>query len=305
MSYDVAVMGSINLDVKVLVEQYPNYAETSSAKSIEMLPGGKGSNQAVAIAKLGGNVAFVGAVGDDSAGKQMIDNLEKQNVDTTNIYKSTEEGTGTFVIMLDDKGENTMVGTLGANNTLKKEEVETVIESIDVPVLLLQMETSKESIDGALSKAKEKGMFIILDPAPANGYFEEALSYADCVTPNQQETEKITGVKVTNKEEALEAAKIISEKGAKSVIIKMGSNGNLIYKEGQTTFVEAHKVKAVDTVGAGDTFAGALALHYSKNENLVEAVKFANAAAAVKVSRLGGHEATPTIEEVEDKLGVK
>lgn len=305
MSFDVAVMGSINLDVKVLVEQYPNYAETSSAKSIEMLPGGKGSNQAVAIAKLGGNVAFVGAVGDDSAGKQMIDNLEKQNVDTTNIYRSTEEGTGTFVIMLDDKGENTMVGTLGANNTLKKEEVETVIESIDVPVLLLQMETSKESIDGALSKAKEKGMFIILDPAPANGYFEEALSYADCVTPNQQETEKITGIKVTNKEEALEAAKIISEKGAKSVIIKMGSNGNLIYKEGQTTFVEAHKVKAVDTVGAGDTFAGALALHYSKNENLVEAVKFANAAAAVKVSRLGGHEATPTIEEVEDKLGVK
>lgn len=305
MSFDVAVMGSINLDVKVLVEQYPNYAETSSAKSIEMLPGGKGSNQAVAIAKLGGNVAFVGAVGDDSAGKQMIDNLEKQNVDTTNIYRSTEEGTGTFVIMLDDKGENTMVGTLGANNTLKKEEVETVIESIDVPVLLLQMETSKESIDGALSKAKEKGMFIILDPAPANGYFEEALSYADCVTPNQQETEKITGIKVTNKEEALEAAKIISEKGAKSVIIKMGSNGNFIYKEGQTTFVEAHKVKAVDTVGAGDTFAGALALHYSKNENLVEAVKFANAAAAVKVSRLGGHEATPTIEEVEDKLGVK
>ncbi len=302
MSYDVIVLGSINLDVKTLVAKFPNYKDTASAKSIEMIPGGKGSNQAVAVSRLGGDIAFVGAVGQDSAGQQMIQNLESHGVETDFIKRSSSEGTGTFLVMLDEIGENTMIGTLGANDTLTKEDIDHAMDQLDAPVFLLQMETSKESITAALDKAKEKGMYIILDPAPANGYFEAALPYADCVTPNQQETEKITGIKVNNVDDAIEAAKIITGKGAKSVVIKMGANGNLVYQNGETEYIESHKVKSVDTVGAGDTFAGGLAVHYAKNKNLVEAVKFANKAAAIKVSRMGGQDAIPTVEELAQKI---
>lgn len=302
MSYDVVVLGSINLDVKSLVTNFPEYGHTASAKSIEMLPGGKGSNQAVAVSKLGGKIAFVGAVGEDGAGQQMLQNLESYGVETNFIKRSSTEGTGTFVIILDETGENTMVGTLGANNTLTKEDVDQAMDQVNAPVLLLQMETSKESITAALEKAKEKGMYIILDPAPADGYFEEALPYADCVTPNQQETEKITGIKVESVEDAIEAAKIITKKGAKSVVIKMGADGNLVYQNGETEFIKSHKVTAVDTVGAGDTFAGGLAVHYAKNNDLVEAVKYANEAAAIKVSRMGGQDAIPTVNELTHKL---
>lgn len=302
MSYDVVVLGSINLDVKTLVTKFPDHGHTASAQSIEMLPGGKGSNQAVAVSKLGGEVAFVGAVGQDGAGQQMLQNLEKNGVETEFIKRTSSEGTGTFIVMLDETGENTMVGTLGANDTLTKEDIDYAMDKVEAPVFLLQMETSKDSITAALEKAKQKDMFIILDPAPADGYFEAALQYADCVTPNQQETEKITGIKVDSVEDALKAAEIITEKGAKSVVIKMGAHGNLVYQNGETEFIESHKVQAVDTVGAGDTFAAGLAVHYAKNKNLVEAVKFANKAAAIKVSRMGGQDAIPTVEELDQKI---
>jgi len=298
MNFDVIVLGSINLDVKALIKKYPNHGDTSFAKSIEMLPGGKGSNQAVAVSRLGGNIAFIGAVGKDSAGQQMLDNLKSNGIDTQFIIQNEEEGTGTFLVMLDELGENTMVGTLGANNTLQKKDVENILDKIEASVLLLQMETSKESILAALEKAKAKGMYIILDPAPADGYFEEALKFADCVTPNQQETEKITGIQVNTIDDAKKAAKIIASKGAKNVIIKMGSKGNLVYQNGEISFVEAKVVKAIDTVGAGDTFAGALATYYARTQNLIDSVKFANTAAAIKVSRTGGQKSIPTLKEV-------
>lgn len=298
MNYDVVVLGSINLDVKSFVASYPQHGDTAGAKSIEMIPGGKGSNQALAVSKLGGNIAFIGSVGNDPAGEQMLTNLAENNIDRSFIKKSETEGTGTFIILVDDSSENTMVGTLGANNTLTKKDVQQAMDQVEAPVLLLQMETSKESITAALEKAKEKNMFVILDPAPADGYFEEALQWADCVTPNQQETEKITGIAVKNEEDAKKAAEIIAAKGPKNVIIKMGSKGNLLYTEGTTTFIPSYKVDAVDTVGAGDTFAGALAAHYSRNKNLMDAVNFANKAAAIKVSRLGGQQAIPTLAEM-------
>ncbi|WP_159721502.1 ribokinase [Enterococcus sp. CSURQ0835] len=300
MDFDVVVLGSINLDVKALVGTYPQHKDTSFAKEIDMIPGGKGSNQAVAVSKLGGKIAFLGAVGNDSAGNQMLTNLKKNGVDTSYIKISETEGTGTFLVMLDDNGDNTMVGTLGANDTLTAEDITQPLSTINAPVLLLQMETSHESIMAALKAAKEKEMFVILDPAPADGYFEEALTYADCVTPNQQETEKISGIKVETYEDAVKAAKVIHEKGAKTVIIKMGSEGNVVYQAGKVEFVAAHKVKAVDTIGAGDTFAGALAVHYAKHHDLIKAVEFANQAAAVKVSRTGGQSSIPTISELEN-----
>jgi len=302
MNYDVVVVGSINMDVIVDTPKYPAYGETIFCNSVAMTPGGKGANQAVAVANLGKKTCLVGAVGNDSAGTQLINNLQSKGVDTAHIIRSEESGTNTFVAMVDSTGENTMVGTKGANDSLSKEYMEEVFNKINAKILLIQMETSPESIIAAMKVAKERNMYVILDPAPADGIFDEAFKYADLVTPNKQETQRITGIDVTDEISALEAAKKLNELGIPDVIVKMGENGSLVYQNGKSTVVDAIKVKAVDTVGAGDCFAGALANSYLDTNDLVEAVKFASVAAGIKVSRSGGQDSIPTLSEVQEYL---
>ncbi|GIN57090.1 ribokinase [Lederbergia ruris] len=303
MKYDIAVVGSINMDVIVETPNYPEYGETLFCDSITMKPGGKGANQAVSVAKLGKKTCLIGAVGNDSAGKQLIQNLDSKNVDTTHIIRSEEAGTGTFVAMIDSTGENTMVGAKGANDSLTTEDMKKIFEQIEAKILLIQMETSQDSIIAAMKAAKERNMYVILDPAPAEGIFDEAFKYADLITPNKQETKRITGIEVTDEASALEAAKKLSGLGIKDVIVKMGEHGSLVYQNGQATVVDAIKVKAVDTVGAGDCFAGALASSYLDTNDLVESAKFASVAAGIKVARHGGQEAIPTLKEVQEYVG--
>lgn len=298
MHYDVIVLGSINLDVKALVASYPRHGDTATAKSITMLPGGKGSNQAVAAAKLGGKVAMLGAVGEDGAGRQMLDNLSDWSVDTQFVMRKGNEGTGTFIVQVDQTSENTMVGTLGANDTITAAEVDTALDQMEAPVLLMQLETSRESVVAALKAGRRKGMYIILDPAPADGFFPEALAYADCVTPNQQETERITGIHVTDKVEAVKAAKAIAGMGPKTVIAKLGAHGSVVLHEGEIYEIDSVKVHALDSVCAGDVFAGALAVNYAQHGNFLKAVNFANKAAAIKVSRVGNHQVFPTLVDM-------
>ncbi|WP_029678019.1 ribokinase [Bifidobacterium sp. 7101] len=298
MHYDVIVLGSINLDVKALVTSYPRHGDTATAKSITMLPGGKGSNQAVAAAKLGGKVAMLGAVGEDGAGKQMLDNLSDWGVDTRFVMRNGNEGTGTFIVQVDQTSENTMVGTLGANDTITAAEVDTALDQMEAPVLLMQLETSRESVLAALKAGRRKGMYIILDPAPADGFFLEALAYADCVTPNQQETERITGIRVTDKVEAVKAAKAIAGMGPKTVIVKLGADGSVVLHEGEIYEIDSVKVHALDSVCAGDVFAGALAVNYAQHGDFLKAVNFANKAAAIKVSRVGNHQVFPTLADM-------
>lgn len=298
MHYDVIVLGSINLDVKALVASYPRHGDTATAKSITMLPGGKGSNQAVAAAKLGGKVAMLGAVGEDGAGRQMLDNLSDWSVDTQFVMRKGNEGTGTFIVQVDQTSENTMVGTLGANDTITAAEVDTALDQMEAPVLLMQLETSRESVLAALKAGRRKGMYIILDPAPADGFFPEALAYADCVTPNQQETERITGIHVTDKVEAVKAAKAIAGMGPKTVIVKLGAHGSVVLHEGEIYEIDSVKVHALDSVCAGDVFAGALAVNYAQHGDFLKAVNFANKAAAIKVSRVGNHQVFPTLADM-------
>lgn len=298
MHYDVIVLGSINLDVKALVTGYPRHGDTATAKSITMLPGGKGSNQAVAAAKLGGKVAMLGAVGEDGAGKQMLDNLSDWGVDTRFVMRNGNEGTGTFIVQVDQTSENTMVGTLGANDTITAAEVDTAMDQMEAPVLLMQLETSRESVLAALKAGRRMGMYIILDPAPADGFFPEALAYADCVTPNQQETERITGIHVTDKVEAVEAANAIAGMGPKTVIVKMGADGSVVVHEGEIYEIDSVKVHALDSVCAGDVFAGALAVNYAQHGDFLKAVNFANKAAAIKVSRVGNHQVFPNLADM-------
>lgn len=297
--YDILVLGSINLDIMVMTDRYPSYGETVFARSISMMPGGKGANQAVAAARQGKRVAMMGAVGSDVAGRQMMENLQTNGVDTQYILEDSIHGTGTFIPIVDAKGENTMLGTHGANAVLRGSWVETVMESVEAPILLLQMETSLESVLAAMKKAKEKGMYVILDPAPAAAYDPAVLEYADVITPNQDETQQITGIKPVDYDTALAAALKIQDLGVSSSIIKMGAGGNLVYQDGAVEYIPSHQVQAVNTVGAGDTFAGALAAVYCDTWDLVKAVRYGNMAAAIKVSRSGGQDAIPTREEVE------
>lgn len=298
MQHDILVLGSINMDVVVKGPKFPEYGHTISCDSIHMIPGGKGANQAVTVARLGKKVLLIGAVGKDSAGDQLLSYLKSQNVDTTQIIQVEKQGSGIFVALIDETGENTMVGTKGANDCITDEDVVRIFESTDAKILLIQMETSKESILSAMKIAKERGLFVILDPAPAENIFEEAFQYADLIMPNKQETERMTGIQVVDEETALKAAAKIHALGVPNIIIKMGENGSLVYQNGNTTFVDPIKIKAMNTVGAGDCFAGAMACEFLETEDLIASAKFASIAAGIKVSKTGGHDAIPTLDEV-------
>ncbi|GAA3019407.1 ribokinase [Tetragenococcus solitarius] len=305
MGLDVVVMGSINMDMLVHVDDFPKYSENVVAKKLEVLAGGKGSNQAVTISKQDVKHAFLGAVGADDFGKQIIDMLNEKGVETKAIIRKTDAPTGTAVGIVDKVGENTFMGVLGANMALTAAEIEKAFENLEAKVFLLQLETSQESVIAALKCAKEKGMYIILDPAPEGCYFEESLSYTDLVTPNKQEAERITGIAIENVEDAKKAAKIIADTGVANVIVKLGGQGSVLFESAKDkcTFIEAKKVTAVNTVGAGDTFAGVLASELSRDrDNLVNAIQTATQASALKVARHGGHEAIPTRKEIMESM---
>ncbi|MBW0767398.1 PfkB family carbohydrate kinase [Mammaliicoccus lentus] len=300
MTKEIITLGSINQDIFVNTKDYPKNGETVWVDSVNNQPGGKGANQAIALTKIGGKTKFIGAVGVDAHGENMIKNLQKHGVDTEFIVSKKGINTGTFIVILDSTGENTMLGTLGANNHLNDDDIIKAFDQTNADYLLLQLETSKTSIMTALKIAKEKNIKVVLDPAPADGYDEEFLKYAYLITPNQQEAEAISGIKVTDIESAERAAHIISQKGVENVIVKLGSQGSLIYKNQETTFIQSHKVSTINTVGAGDVFAAAITVCLNNSQSLIEAVEFATAASAIKVSKKETQEAIPSYSEIQD-----
>ena len=299
--YDIVVLGSINLDIITKCAGFPNHGDTAFCESIYTMPGGKGNNQAVSAAKFGKRVCFIGAVGDDNHGKQLRENLKSKNISDDHIVVKHESETGSCVALVDQDGENTLLVNPGANMDLNSDDISKVFDDIEGKILLVQMETSKESVISAMKKAKEKGMFVILDPAPVDGISKDAFIYADLIVPNSHETKYITNIDVHDELTALEAAKVIKSIGIDNVVIKMGGDGTLLLqKDNSHIFIPAIKVNAVDTVGAGDCFAGAMASYLIDDiDNIVEAVKFAQIVAGIKVSRQGGQDAIPSIEEVE------
>lgn len=306
--YDIVVMGSVNLDIIVNMKEFPKSGDNTFVNSIQTAAGGKGNNQAVSAAKFGKKVAFIGCLGNDDAGKQLRDNMKERGIDDSNVIIKEDAKTGSCVCLLEPNGENTLLVNLGANFAFDASDVRNAFKNVDAKILMIQMETSKETIIEAMKIAHEKGMYVILDPAPVSGISVDCLSYADLIVPNSNETKHISGVDVYDEETALKAAKIIHKMGVKDVIIKMGGNGCLLYKDGQHVFIPAIKVKAVDTVGAGDCFAGALANYLIDHSGDIEgAIRFAQVVAGIKVSRSGGHDAIPSMNEVlemRQKLGV-
>lgn len=290
------------MDIFVMVDQYPAKGDTVLGKKIEIQPGGKGANQAVACANFGNNVHLIGSVGNDSYGDQLLEKLSKLHVGTQSIKRSMHHTTGTTVITLDDNAENTIISIKGANDDLDIDHVRNFKHKIEkCKLLLAQMEIPEAAIIEAMKVAKKSGTFILLDPAPADAISEHVLKYADLITPNLQETKHITGIAVTDYHSAFSAAQMIEKKlGIGNSIIKMGEKGSLVYQKGNATFIEAIKVKAIDTVGAGDCYAGAIASGLVNGNDLVSCAKFATVASALKVTKFGAQEGIPSMKEISD-----
>ncbi len=296
----IVVVGSINMDIVANVDEYPAHGNTIFGRSLQMFSGGKGANQATACAKLGKQVQLIGAVGRDAFGQEILRTLAENNVDISLLTYKESQATGCALITIDKTAENTMTVIKGANDELTKEDItEHFKKAKEESVLLIQMEIPFDTILHSMKLAKEKQMFIILDPAPAEGVDKEALQYADLITPNIQETFEITGIKVDSEESAYKAGVYFEQQlGVPNSVIKMGSKGALVYQKGTAVFVPPVSVTAVDTVGAGDSFAGALACAISDGESIESAARFAAIVAAMKVTKPGAQKGLPTFEEV-------
>lgn len=297
----VVVVGSSNTDMVTTLKRLPAPGETLLADDFIMAAGGKGANQAVAAAKLGGAVTFVARVGSDIFGEQSLQNFKDIGINTDFIVKDDENPSGVALIFVDKEGENVIVVASGANGALSKQDVEAAKAEIEnASTMLLQLEIPIETVRYAAQIAYESGVKVILNPAPAAELDEELLSTVTVLTPNEPETELLTGVKVEDEKSAKKAADILREKGATNVIITMGTRGAFMVTSKEAKLIPTKKVKAVDTTAAGDAFNGALAYALAKGESMDKAILLANKAGAFSATKMGAQPSMPTLEELQE-----
>lgn len=295
----IVVLGSCNTDMVVKSSRLPVPGETILGGTFMMNPGGKGANQAVAAARLGGNVTFVAKTGNDLFGRQSIELYNDENINTDFISSDPDLPSGVALITVDGSGENCIVVASGANGSLSPADVKDAEKEItSANILLMQLEVPVETVEYAAKMAKQKGVKVILNPAPAQSLSNDLLSNIYMMIPNETEAEIISGIKVTDVESAKKAADIICSKGVDIVVITMGSAGALLKEGNEYHQIPALKVKAVDTTAAGDTFCGAISVALSEGKSLVDAIKFANQCGAVTVTRMGAQASIPYRKEV-------
>ena len=297
----VTVIGSINLDTNLRVKQMPRPGETIHATDHYSAAGGKGANQAVAAARAGSEVSFIGGVGADAPGKEMLNLLKSENIDTSGIITATKESTGQAFITVDDNGQNSITIYAGANYAFGANEVlqnQSLIKNADF--VIAQFETQLAATIKGFEIAHEAGVRTILNPAPGMAQIPaELLKLTDIITPNETEAENITGVKVTDEKAAQKAAAKLHEQGVGTVIITIGDKGAFYSYQSKNELIPAFKVKAVDTTAAGDTFIGAMAsvLHPDLS-NLKEAILFANKASSLTVQKYGAQPSIPYRKDI-------
>ena len=299
----IVIVGSINTDMIVKVPRIPKPGETILGGKFSTAAGGKGANQAVAAARVGGDVTFIARVGNDMFGKQALEDFESNNINAKYIKTDNAEPSGVALIFVDEKGENSIAVASGANARLSHRDVteaEEVIKSADI--LLMQLETPMESVKRAAKIAKEAGVKVILNPAPACPLDNTLLSTLYVITPNESEAELLTDISVTDFPSAEKAAFILLDRGVEVAIITMGIKGALIKTRELTKIVPGFKVNAVDSTAAGDVFNGSLVVAMAEGKTLEETVQFANAAAALSVTKLGAQPSAPKRIEIERML---
>lgn len=296
----VVVVGSFNMDLVVKAGRRPQTGETLMGEEFGMFIGGKGSNQAIAAARLGADVTMIGRLGTDLFGDTLMAAHAEESIYTDYVIRDTEVGTGVASISIDTDGDNSIVLVPQANMRLTVADIERASESIAAAdVLLLQLEVPITASQRAAEIAKSNGATVVLNPAPAQELPDDFLTQVDILTPNEVETESLSGVQVSTAADAERAAKVLLDKGLSAVILTLGERGALLLTPDLTRQVPAYTVEVVDTTAAGDAFCGALATGLAQGENLVDAVAFANAAGALAVTVLGAAPSMPTAAQVE------
>lgn len=298
---NIVVIGSSNTDMVVKTSHLPAGGETVLGGDFFMNAGGKGANQAVAAARYGNRVVFVAKTGDDLFGRQVRKSMAEDGIVTDYVFVDKEHPSGVALITIDKDAENCIVVAGGANMYLSPADIDTAAEEIlKADVVLMQLESPIKTVAYAARMAAKAGIPVILNPAPAPAetLSEALLKDLFLITPNRSEASRISGIEVTDMESAHRAAKAIHEMGPKNVIITLGSDGSLVYDGSMFMRVEALKVEAVDTTAAGDTYNGVLASVIAEGKSLIEAVREANIAGAISVTRMGAQPAAPTREEI-------
>jgi len=295
----IIVIGSSNTDMVIKTEKLPVPGETILGGTFLMNPGGKGANQAVAAARLGGKVTFITKRGNDLFGNQAVGLLMREGIHTQYIVKDMELPSGVALITVDSAGENSIVVAPGSNGNLLQEDIPPVIfDAGKYEILLLQLEIPMDTVEYCAISAYDRGIKVILNPAPARQLSDNLLVHTWLITPNETEAETITGVSITDITSAERAAGLLQERGVKNVIITLGDSGAFVKSENYTGLIPGVKVIPVDTTAAGDVFNGALAVAISEGKNIVDAVNFANKAASISVTRMGAQASAPYRNEI-------
>jgi len=294
----ITVIGSLNMDLVITTPKVPVMGETVLGSGFMTVPGGKGANQAVAAAKLGGNVTMIGCVGSDTFGEELLNNLRRNSVDTSHMRMLDGVPTGIAMIVVNE-GNNFIIVDPGANYQLAPQMIDSVEDLIkESCIMVAQLEIPLDTVERAIDIAKRNDVKVLLNPAPAIKLEDSLLAKVDILTPNETECEIITGISIKSVEDAKNAVAYLMNKGVENVIVTMGGNG-VVYNSGNKII---HKtvpnVKVVDTTAAGDSFSGALAVALSQGKTIDEAVDFGNIVGTLTVLKKGAQTSLPTMEDV-------
>lgn len=292
-----AVVGSINMDFILNMKKVPEAGENVLGTDYGYANGGKGANQATALAKLGAKTKMIGKVGNDSNGEKLVENLERNGIDASGVATDGTQ-TGLAAIIIDGEGKNRIVVYEGANAEINPDEAaERIDESLDL--LLVQFETNEDVVVKCVKKAVEKGVTTVIDCGPAKNFALERMQGATVISPNESETKALTGIDPIDESSVLEASKILSERSkAEFIVLKLGERGCSVWDGKKLEFLSAYPSKVVDTTAAGDCFTAAMALEYKRSGDIYAACDMGNRAGSIAVSRMGAGASMPTVDEI-------
>lgn len=304
MRQPILIIGSLNMDMVIDMQRMPLKSETVMGRSLSYIPGGKGANQAFAVGMMGGRAAMLGCVGGDSLGRQLKENIQKSGTSAEGIAEREHSHTGIATIYVDDEGANSIVVVPGANSDCDVAYLKAHDDMIRAcAYVVLQMEIPCDAIYYAVARAKELGKTVVLNPAPApESIPQEILAQVDYLTPNETEVARLTGQKDLSMESILAGAHALLDQGVQHVLVTLGDKGALLVDAKGETHFPARKVSAVDTTAAGDCFNGAFVVGLSEGMDHAQAIRLANMASSIAVTRKGAQTSIPTRQEVDALL---
>lgn len=294
-----AVVGSINMDIILKMEKMPQAGENLLGTSYSYANGGKGANQAIGLSRLGSQTKIIGKVADDANGRKLIENLKNNAVDVSGVSVEGSQ-TGLAAIILDGEGRNRIVVYEGANAEIKPDEAASNIND-NIDLLLVQFETNEDVVVNCVNRAIEKNITTVIDCGPAKEFALEKMQGATIISPNESETQALTGIYPTDEGSILEASKILAERSkAKFVVLKLGERGCSVWDGNSLSVLPAYPSKVADTTAAGDSFTAAMALEYMRSGDIISACDMGNKAGSIAVSRYGADASMPTAEELKN-----